>query len=278
MELTQQIERMLKEQHESGQRLVEQQQPLPTMFGPVPHHLDPVNNDNGEEVTVWEAAKRGDMNTTLAIIDRGDATPNDVELLNGGFQGRTPLYWSCFVGHVDLVRELLARGGIDADGTAYLAITSRETADDERDLMFNPDDNIYSDYVDYENETNIPKPTSVEDDTVLIRSMLLAARSPYVNRRHLPSRLYESAAKEDIVEMTDKQPQSISAQRMMCVVCLEAQADAIPTPCGHIACCVVCLTTIRDNRDGCPICRGRIVAIVQRGGRRDERTAILKDI
>jgi hypothetical protein len=32
-----------------------------------------------EEITAWEASKRGDMLTTLAIIDGGDATPNDVE-------------------------------------------------------------------------------------------------------------------------------------------------------------------------------------------------------
>ena len=32
--------------------------------------------------TVWEAAKKGDMETVLALIDRGDATPNTVEILS----------------------------------------------------------------------------------------------------------------------------------------------------------------------------------------------------
>jgi hypothetical protein len=103
-----------------------------------------------EEITAWEASKRGDMVTTLAIIDRGDATPNDVELLDDkGAEGRTPLYWACFLGHLELVQqELLARGGIDADGTCYIAVTSWEQADDQQDFMFNPEDNLFSDWVD----------------------------------------------------------------------------------------------------------------------------------
>jgi hypothetical protein len=81
------------------------------------------NSDVAEdEITVWEAAKRGDMATSLRIIDQGDASANDVELVDDalGTQGRTPLYWACFIGHVELVRELLARGGIDYDGSAVI--------------------------------------------------------------------------------------------------------------------------------------------------------------
>ena len=43
----------------------------------------------------------------------------------------------------------MARGGVDADGAAYLAVTSRERANDDRDLMFDPDTNTFSDWVDY---------------------------------------------------------------------------------------------------------------------------------
>jgi hypothetical protein len=63
-----------------------------------------VSSDNGfrsEPVTlhglnVWEASKLGDVETTLAIIDSGAASPNDVELLyvkEAAYraEGRTPL-------------------------------------------------------------------------------------------------------------------------------------------------------------------------------------------
>ena len=211
--------------------------------------------DDNDDIDVWEAAKRGDMETVLRIIDSGEASPNDVELLDEvGTQGRTPLYWACFIGHVELVRELLARGGIDYDGSAYLAVTSREKADDERDLMFNPDDEIYSDWVDYDPKTNATNDkestkTTREDDTALIRAMLLANQSRHnKGPANMPTRLYKQASKDGL-----------------CVVCLEEKANAQPVPCGHIACCMGCLTRVRDNRDGCPICRGRLVAIVERG-------------
>lgn len=203
-----------------------------------------------ETQTVWEAAKKGDLQGTLAIIDRGDATPNDVEILdNDKAEGRTPLYWACFVGHVELVRELLSRGGIDHDGTAYLAVSSRERANDERDLMFNPDDNIFSDFVDYV-DTSSNCDIQNRDNTALIRAMLLSAKSN--STVSIPKRLYESTELR------------IRESNGLCVVCLEASADAVPSPCGHIACCVPCLTSIRTSREGCPICRSRIVAIVQR--------------
>lgn len=367
-------------------------------------HSSTIVIDN-DEVTVWEAAKRGDLETTLAIIDRGDATPNDVEILDqqtmnssststntsaiavAAAQGRTPLYWACFIGHVELVRELLVRGGIDYDGAAYLAVTSREKANDERDLLFNPDDNIFSDYVDYSNNNHNKNDTNVDDDrkyhiskkssntttnvvtdddTLLIRSMLLVAKktSEQVIRRgggiigsrsnkynaaadlklQLPIRLYESTVNEISEPLimnnnTKNQNQSTSLNHHrtctnnkhhhdhpnntdrgcggggadddneadeaddndkndtttiintnddstittniattttsttttttnsnsgLCIVCLDAPCNAIPTPCGHIACCISCLTSIRNKRDGCPLCRSRIVAILSR--------------
>jgi hypothetical protein len=226
-------------------------------------------------ITVWEASKRGDLATTLAIIDAGWATPNDVELLDQERQGRTPLYWACFGGHVDLVRELLARGGKDIDGAAYLAVTTREKADDNRDLMFDPDTETYSDWVDYPIDDKIHadatrQPRGTKDDAALIRAMLVAAQSHTSQRSErirqlLPRQLYKSSTSQVIVSEGDHA--SVSSE---CVICWSHPADAIPVPCGHISCCWTCLTKLTKNRHHhhhrgggeCPICREYIAAIV----------------
>ena len=212
-------------------------------------------------LTVWEASKRGDLETVLTLIDRGDATPNTVETLDdsrgaGGEEqlGRTPLYWACFGGHVELVRELLARGGVDADGTAYLAVTSRERANDNRDLMFDPDTNTFSDWVDY--PTTNPTPTSSsspsptdrtgrnggdcntaegtghqvetnssnkinnciqKDDTALIRAMLAAASATPARRRRNMNSMRQRLPQRLYNSTTNE----ITADRSSeCVVCL----------------------------------------------------------
>jgi hypothetical protein len=225
-------------------------------------------------MTVWEAAKRGDLSTTLAIIDTGWATPNDVELLDQHRQGRTPLYWACFGGHVELVRELLARGGKDSDGAAYLAVTTREKADDNRDLLFDPDTGTYSDWVDYpiDQTDAIRHAHGRRDDATLIRAMLVAAQSHTSNRSErirqiLPRQLYKSTA-GPVVVVSDMNHSSSSVSASACVICWTHPADAIPVPCGHISCCWTCLTKVtkthNHHRGGgeCPICREYIAAIV----------------
>ena len=286
---------------------------------------------------VWEASKQGNMEVTLAIIDQGHATPNDVEQLTvvvtsssssvqddsnqtTATHGRTPLYWACFGGHVDLVRELLARGGVDADGAAYLSVTTRERADDQRDLLFDPDTNTFSDFVDYPGNNNdnnhatlelssqVYNSSPSEYDAVLIRAMLLAATATNDTRsksilRRLPKQLYQStnhnmteaaaaaattttttgtttnavqsnaADLQTSQETTEAQPrddptklssdnQDSNSNQTDCVICLEQQANAIPVPCGHIACCLTCLKKVHRKQNGCPICRGSIAAVV----------------
>jgi hypothetical protein len=205
---------------------------------------------------VWEAAKRGDLETALAIIDRGGATPNDVELLDASdaksapahsAQGRTPLYWACFGGHVELVRELLLRGGVDHDGAAYCAVTSRQVANDHRDILFDPDTGVYSDFVDYDPYQSALDDKTNSDDVLLIRAMLVAIKSadstnPATLGRRLPKQLYHSSGKE-------------------CAICLINSAEAITVPCGHVACCLPCVTKVRKRRDGCPLCRTPILAV-----------------
>eukprot|EP00978_Attheya_sp_CCMP212_P005626 scaffold12603_cov60-Attheya_sp.AAC.2 len=109
--------------------------------------------------------------------------------------------------------------------------------------------------------------------------MLLAAKSAPSHcdadamRRLLPRRLYQSSASSTVGDTTimaaalsspysGKNRATIIESSSECVVCLTNTANAIPVPCGHIACCNVCLRKIRRKRDGCPICRARIVAIV----------------
>lgn len=243
---------------------------------------------------VWEAAKKGETEVVLTLIDRGDATPNDVEMLESTSvamqHGRTPLYWAVFGGHVELVRELLARGGVDADGTAYLAVTSREKADDNRDLMFDPDTGTYSDWVDYPTTTTSPQVqqqqqsqkeftkseslTLDQDDTALIRAMLVAAKEANQRRtkgggarRHVSSSSSSFARDDDAIRQVLPQRLYASTERTdqqtsECVVCLQNKADAIAVPCGHVSCCLTCLAKVRKNRDGCPICRKGITTIV----------------
>jgi hypothetical protein len=201
---------------------------------------------------VWEAAKQGDLETTLEIIDRGGATPNDVEILaadarSAASQGRTPLYWACFGGHVELVRELLLRGGADHDGAAYCAVTTRQVANDHRDIMFDPDTGVFSDFVDYDASQMTPDDKTNSDDVLLIRAMLVAVKSAESTNaasvgRRLPKQLYHEAGNE-------------------CVICFMSEAVAITVPCGHVACCLPCVNKVRKRRDGCPLCRASILAI-----------------
>lgn len=181
----------------------------------------------------------------------------------------------------DLIDELAIEAGQTHDGSAYLAITSAERADDNRDLLFDPDTGTYSDWVDYDPAANISAAkngTPTADDTVLIRAMLQAAKSAHSHcdadtmRSMLPNRLYESTHKSFDCR-AQAAPKSVSAEvntntrniaTSECVVCLSEQPNAIPVPCGHIACCNACLRKVHKNRDGCPICRARIVAIVLR--------------
>jgi hypothetical protein len=219
--------------------------------------MDSIQTGRREPMTingldVWEAAKQGNLRTTLAIIDLGGTTPNDVEILDAdarsaSAQGRSPLYWAYFGGHVELVRELLLRGGVDHDGAAYLAVTTRQVADDHRDIMFDPDTGVFSDFVDYDASQMTQNEKTNADDVLLIRAMLVAAKSAGSTDagslgRRLPKQLYHEAGSE-------------------CVVCLTCEATIVTVPCGHVACCVLCVNKVRKLRDGCPLCRAPILAI-----------------
>lgn len=40
-----------------------------------------------------------------------------------------------------------------------------------------------------------------------------------------------------------------------CSVCMDAERNAVGIPCGHVSCCLACLTALKDSNAGCPICR-----------------------
>ena len=49
----------------------------------------------------------------------------------------------------------------------------------------------------------------------------------------------------------------------LCVVCLDACAEGVCIPCGHLAGCMICLTEIQSKQWGCPVCRGSIERVVK---------------
>lgn len=187
--------------------------------------------------TIFDLAKRGDVHGVLEAIDSGQATANDVQEIDG-LAGRSVLYWACHGGHADLVAALLVRGAWDWDRSCAIAVTSNELADDARDLLFDPDQNQFSDFVDYAPRQSNKGPSSFD----LIRSLLRDAA------KNEPGRLFRSAPDE-------------------CCVCAIKPPNAVCCPCGHVACCDTCLEQLRDRRQGCPICRARICRILPVAGR-----------
>lgn len=94
-------------------------------------------------------------------------------------------------------------------------------------------------------------------------------------RRMLPSRLYQSTtttttptcqknydSHTEAGAGPDPAPRDHVIAKPECVVCLSSHPNAIPVHGGHIACCSDRLQKIRKKRDGCPICRARIAAVV----------------
>lgn len=58
----------------------------------------------------------------------------------------------------------------------------------------------------------------------------------------------------------DKEDSSISG---LCVICLDAPAEGACIPCGHVAGCMSCLTEIKANKWGCPVCRAKIDQVIK---------------
>jgi hypothetical protein len=106
--------------------------------------------ENGEEdLTIWTAAKFGDVELIARLMEEG--SPHDEpEPLKGGQSGRTPLYWACLCGHTEAARLLLDAGATDPDGAAWDAVTAAVAdagdknviEDASADLRYDPDEGI----------------------------------------------------------------------------------------------------------------------------------------
>ncbi|KAH0918587.1 hypothetical protein HID58_026247 [Brassica napus] len=49
----------------------------------------------------------------------------------------------------------------------------------------------------------------------------------------------------------------------VCVICVDASAEAACVPCGHVAGCISCLKEIKNKKLGCPICRASIDQVIK---------------
>ncbi|KAF8087125.1 hypothetical protein N665_0598s0009 [Sinapis alba] len=49
----------------------------------------------------------------------------------------------------------------------------------------------------------------------------------------------------------------------MCVICVDASAEAACVPCGHVVGCISCLKEIKNRKLGCPICRDNIDLVIK---------------
>lgn len=88
-----------------------------------------------------------------------------------------------------------------------------------------------------------------------------------------------NAVESKIVETIIRSPPQVEAQQRnsgtvaisgtvaaeppnaMCIICMEAPADILITPCGHLCGCKGCLESVQQSGGSCPICRGPITTL-----------------
>lgn len=79
----------------------------------------------------------------------------------------------------------------------------------------------------------------------------------------VPSAAAPTAPAAPIAPATKKQPSTID-QDKECKVCMDAVINTVLIPCGHVALCFDCATTIRaKGHKECPICRKNVESIVK---------------
>jgi hypothetical protein len=194
---------------------------------------------------IWIAARRGDID----VVRRLAKNMEDVNALepvgSKSHDGRSALYWACLTGRVDVVELLLDLGAKDVDGSAFQAATCSDPVrakHDQRDLLFDPDANVFTDNVVRE----IVSLTDGSDaKSRKIRALLAASRSDGLVP--LPTAVFDRPT-------------------LYCCVCYESfsvKPPAVCNPCGHSSTCWPCLKKIRKDRtSGCPECRSRIREII----------------
>mmetsp|Transcript_18312 Transcript_18312/g.24160 ORF Transcript_18312/g.24160 Transcript_18312/m.24160 type:complete len:345 (-) Transcript_18312:460-1494(-) len=210
---------------------------------------------------IWAAVRRGDLLAVQDFVDRQGVDPDLIEQIEGKAEGRRPLYWACLCGHVDIVKFLLSKGARDHDGSAYIAVTTNLAGDDNCDVYFDPDEGVYSDFVDYKQSDDAD---AGPDNSAFIRQLLRESNPSqnYTQRRTEP--LLTQKGLPQIVYYQRSAPSSSLSDKSshLCAICMEKRISAVCSPCGHTVGCLDCITYVRDMRQGCPVCRGRIRTIV----------------
>lgn len=258
----------------------------------MPRKVNVEKDDEEDEDDVWLAARRGDLKTVMELVRNGAPldepeiledvkSDNRIKVNGDDLLGRTPLYWACLCGHSELVEWLLSNGARDTDGSAFAAVTGSKPVrhgDDERDLIFDPDENIYSDFVDRAADAHIRSTLEIDAqdaNSVRIRQLLLKSATAADTSASV-SESIESALSPGVVGVrmvggTGLCPMperlysyEVDQDDKVCVVCTVAQIDAVSVPCGHAVACMACLRTIRNAREyGCPVCRSQIRDILR---------------
>lgn len=49
-----------------------------------------------------------------------------------------------------------------------------------------------------------------------------------------------------------------------CVICLDAPKTLVIVPCGHYCLCKECAETLKSCASGCPLCRAKMVCVIDR--------------
>ena len=102
-----------------------------------------------------------------------------------------------------------------------------------------------------------------------------------VNGMQDPKQVHSSIcdALEKSVQAVSSANTSASAQAQggECIICFDAPADYLVTPCGHQCGCKDCLTVVKNTSGKCPICRATINTIQQvfnvgKAGKNDDKT------
>lgn len=199
--------------------------------------------------TIWLAARRGDERAICSLAGKMEDINTLEPIVAGDYKsGRSALYWACLCGHLECVKTLLDLGAVDADGSAFQAATCSEPVrakSDDRDILFDPDANMFSDFVDRVT-------TSLTDGSdrvsMQIRALLTSHRAGGILPP--PKTVFDRSSAH-------------------CCVCFESfskRPSAVCSPCGHSASCFECLTKIHQARMGCPECRSHIREIINVAG------------
>jgi len=203
---------------------------------------DDKDDDDDDDNNIWVAARKGDVETVRRLAK----TMEDINALEpvSTMDGRSALYWACLTGRIEVVELLLALGARDTDGSAFQAATCSDPVrarTDERDLLFDPDENLFTDNVV---RAAIARTDGSDDASRKIRALLTAARTTGL-RCPPPAVVFDRP----------------STQCCVCFESFSAKPPAVCSPCGHSASCAPCLKKIRSST-GCPVCRSRIREII----------------